>query len=74
MSLFDIVHRFKTLTTKQYTDGVHNNDWSSYNKKLWQRNYYEHIIRNEYELNKIKKYIITNPLKWELDIENPNHG
>lgn len=39
--------------------------------KLWQRNYYEHIIRNETELNKIREYIINNPLKWELDIENP---
>ena len=35
--------------------------------KLWQRNYYEHIIRNETELNKIREYIITNPLNWESD-------
>ncbi|MEW6614859.1 MAG: hypothetical protein AB1401_05280 [Thermodesulfobacteriota bacterium] len=35
--------------------------------KLWQRNYYEHIIRNETELNKIRGYIITNPLNWESD-------
>ncbi len=32
----------------------------------------QHILRNEYELNKIKKYVINNPLKCELDIENPN--
>ena len=70
LSLSDIVHRFKTLTTKLYIDGVNNNDWLQYNKKLWQRNYYEHIIRNDYELNKIKEYIINNPLKWESDIEN----
>jgi len=37
----------------------------------WQRNYYEHIIRNEKELNKIREYIHNNPLKWELDRENP---
>lgn len=42
-----------------------------YMRKIWQRNYYEHIIRNEYELNKIREYIVNNPLKWELDIENP---
>lgn len=39
---------------------------------VWQRNYYEHVIRNEKVLNFIRKYIINNPLQWELDIENPN--
>ena len=39
--------------------------------KLWQRNYYEHIIRNEKELNQIRDYIIGNPLKWESDKDNP---
>lgn len=38
---------------------------------LWQRNYYEHIIRNEAELNRIQKYIISNPAKWVLDHDNP---
>ncbi|GAB4577730.1 MAG: transposase [Anaerolineales bacterium] len=34
---------------------------------VWQRNYYEHIIRNDAELNRIRKYIIENPLKWAKD-------
>lgn len=34
---------------------------------VWQRNYYEHIIRNEMDLHRIRNYIINNPLKWELD-------
>ncbi len=38
---------------------------------LWQKNYYEHIIRNVDKLNKIKEYIQNNPLKWHLDRENP---
>ncbi|MBI4834333.1 MAG: transposase [Planctomycetes bacterium] len=38
---------------------------------LWQRNYYEHIIRNENELTRIREYIINNPLKWHFDRENP---
>ena len=37
---------------------------------IWQRSYYEHIIRDENELNRIRKYIIENPLKWELDRNN----
>jgi putative transposase len=39
--------------------------------RLWQRNYYEHIIRNEDELNKIREYIIRNPAIWDEDDENP---
>jgi len=38
---------------------------------LWQRNYYEHIVRNESELSRIREYIQNNPLKWDLDRENP---
>ena len=38
---------------------------------VWQENYYEHIIRNEDELNKIREYILTNPLRWPYDRENP---
>lgn len=41
---------------------------------VWQRNYYEHIIRNEKELNKIREYIINNPLTWQLDRENPERS
>ncbi|OFW53834.1 MAG: hypothetical protein A2163_04240 [Actinobacteria bacterium RBG_13_35_12] len=37
---------------------------------VWQRNYYEHIIRNENELNRIREYIQNNPLRWEYDREN----
>jgi REP element-mobilizing transposase RayT len=38
---------------------------------VWQRNYYEHVIRNEESLNRIRQYILDNPLKWERDPENP---
>jgi len=38
----------------------------------WQRNYYEHIIRDEDELNRIREYIIYNPLRWGFDRDNPN--
>ncbi|GAB4356736.1 MAG: hypothetical protein Kow0060_09640 [Methylohalobius crimeensis] len=72
LSLPDVVHRFKTMTTKRYTDGVKQHGWPPFPGKLWQRNYYERIIRNENELNRIREYIIHNPLKWEDDPENPN--
>jgi REP element-mobilizing transposase RayT len=40
--------------------------------KIWQRNYYEHIIRNDKELSSIREYIKDNPLKWKLDKECPD--
>ncbi len=39
-------------------------------QKPWQRNYYEHIIRNENELNDIRKYIVNNPISWDADGNN----
>jgi putative transposase len=58
---------FKSSTTKQIniiraTPGI----------PVWQRNYYEHVIRTDDELNKTREYIINNPMQWELDEENPN--
>ena len=41
--------------------------------KVWQRNYYEHVVRNENEMNLVREYICNNPLKWQLDRENPNY-
>jgi hypothetical protein len=37
---------------------------------LWQKNYYEHIIRNDRELKNIRWYIVNNPLNWQLDRDN----
>jgi REP element-mobilizing transposase RayT len=37
---------------------------------IWQRNYYEHIVRNDRELNNIRWYILNNPLNWQLDRDN----
>ncbi len=66
MTIPKIIGRFKMNTAKQI-----NQLRNTPGLPLWQRNYYEYIIRNEIELNKIKEYLINNPLKWELDIENP---
>jgi len=65
--LRDIIQWFKTMTTNEYIRNVKNNEWKPFNGKLLYRNYYEHTIRNEQELNKIHGYIINNPLKWESD-------
>ena len=74
LSLPDVVHRFKTMTTKQYIDGVKQLNWRPFNKRVWQRNYFEHIIRDEKDYNRICEYIKNNPLKWELDSLHPENG
>ncbi|MCG2789888.1 MAG: hypothetical protein L6405_08100, partial [Actinomycetia bacterium] len=68
----DIIGAFKSLTTHQYIMGVKNNGWKPFEKRLWQRNYYEHIIRTENDSNKIREYIKTNPQMWDRDRNNPN--
>ncbi len=70
-SLPNIIKNIKTFTTKQYSHGVHTKKWPSFHKRLWQRGYYEHVIRNDESLFNIRQYIMDNPLKWETDRENP---
>ncbi len=41
--------------------------------KLWQRNYYDRVIRDENELNRIREYVVGNPMLWDMDRENPLH-
>jgi putative transposase len=72
ISLPDVMHRFKTFTTTRYRIGVNQSQWSPFPGKLWQRNYYEHIIRAEEDLNKIRGYIVNNPAGWDKDEDNPN--
>jgi putative transposase len=66
-----IVQWFKTMTTNEYIRGVKTLGWPAFPGKLWQRNYYEHIIRNDVSLERIRQYIVDNPEKWALDRENP---
>lgn len=65
--LSTIINRFKTITTRQYIDGVRQNNWRAFDGKLWQRNYYENIIRNEEALYLAREYIINNPSNWSKD-------
>ena len=67
LSLFDVVERYKSLTTKRYGDGVRNDGWTSYPGKLWQRGYYERVVRDERELDKFRRYIEANPVRWFED-------
>jgi len=58
-----IIRGYKIGVTKWMRKNMHIHD-------VWQRNYYEHIIRNDQELNLFREYIVNNPKKWDLDSEN----
>lgn len=68
-ALGDIVGAFKSLVFKVYLDWIKVND-PSRRAKFWQGNYYEHVIRNDRELNAIRQYIIDNPINWKKDRDN----
>jgi REP element-mobilizing transposase RayT len=67
--LHRVVQWFKTMTTNEYIRGVKTLDWQPFNQKLWQRGYWEHIIRNDKSYQHIANYIINNPVNWENDEE-----
>ena len=57
-NLPEIIDWFKTMTTNEYIKGVKNGLFPRFDKHVWQRSYYEHVIRNEDDLYEIRKYII----------------
>lgn len=63
----DIICSFKSRTSLKCIKGIEEGIYKPFNKRIWQRNYYEHIIRNEKEYFKIQEYIKNNPLNWEND-------
>jgi len=63
----EIVRAFKSFSARRI-----NTIQNTPGQPCWQRNYYEHIIRSETELQKIRQYIRNNPRQWELDAENPH--
>ena len=59
-TISDIIGTFKSLTTNEYIKNVKSGKLPKFNKKIWQRSYYDHIIRKE-------EYIIINPREWKKD-------
>lgn len=70
---FEIIGAFKSITTNGYINCVKQNNWPPFRKRLWQLRYHDRIIRDEDELNRIRKYIIENPLNWAEDENNPEN-
>ncbi len=65
-SLSEIIRGFKTFSARQI-----NRSRSRPGNRVWQRNYYDHVIRDEVGLDRIRQYIVDNPARWAEDPENP---
>ena len=66
-----VIGAYKSLTTSAYIEGVNAGAWPPFRKRLWQRNYYEHVVRNDASLAELRQYIVDNPARWAFDRENP---
>ena len=66
-TLGQIIAYFKYQTTISF-----NKITRTPGNRVWQRNYYEHVVRGEEDLNQIRQYILENPIKWDMDEENPH--
>ena len=68
-ALSELVRAFKTFSARRI-----NTARNTVGSPFWQRNYYEHVIRDDDTLNRIRQYIVDNPAKWHEDPENPDAG
>ena len=70
----EIVQWFKTMTTNEYIRRVKEQGWAPLDRRLWQRSYYEHVVRNDDDLNRTRQYIHDNPSGWHEDADNLASG
>ncbi|HEY4485832.1 MAG TPA: transposase [Nitrospiria bacterium] len=73
-TLGDIMDWFKTMTTNDYLRGIKQHGWLPFHGKLWQRNYYERVVRDDAEMHRVREYITENPARWLEDEENPDNS
>lgn len=65
-----VIQRFKSIATARYAHGVTDHGWPPFDGRLFQRNYYEHIVRDDRDLDRCRAYIEANPANWDHDPDN----
>ena len=70
-SLSRVLQEFKSLSSNEYIRGVRAYGWPSFDQMLWQRSFYDHVIRDDRDMARVRDYISNNPLQWAMDEENP---
>jgi putative transposase len=71
VGLGGVLAAFKSCTTVAYIRGVRAHGWGSFDRRLWQRNYWERVLRDEDEVMHARAYIESNPAQWERDRLHP---
>ena len=66
-TIMDVLRVFKSRSTVEYIRLVRAGKAIPFQKKVWQRSFYDHVVRNEWDYQEIWKYIDENPMKWQLD-------
>jgi REP element-mobilizing transposase RayT len=66
-SLSDVLYWYKSITTHEYALGVRQFNWPPFPGRLWQKGFYDHVIRGDHELSRIREYIRDNPRRWQQD-------
>jgi putative transposase len=69
-----IIGAFKSLSTNRYGAGVRGSGWPRLAGRSWQDNYFEHVIRDDASLDRIRDYIAANLGSWDRDPERPGSG
>jgi len=67
VSISKIVQWFKIVTTKNYIHRVKTDSWEPFSGRLWQINFYDHIVRKNDDLARVRDYIENNPQRWQID-------
>ena len=66
----DVMRWLKSVTTNKYIHGVNEKGWIPFHGRLWQRSYYDHVIRNQRVYDFVSNYIYKNPERWNKDLLN----
>ena len=63
----EVVQSFKRYSTVEYINMVNAGILPAFDKQIWQRSFYDHVIRNRNDYDEIYKYIYENPIRWQND-------
>ncbi len=74
--LSEFIRAFKTFSSRRINEKLSIRDGLKPfpTKFQWQKSFYDHVIRDDNDLTRIREYITNNPLKWDEDVENKTAG
>lgn len=68
-TLGTVIRRFKSITTNRYANAVQRLGWQRFERRLWQRNFHDHIVRSDRGVARIRDYIEGNPARWQARLD-----